>query len=118
MRALLGVLLMLLSAPIAYRAAASDLDFRAPASADDAKAALQDLAGRLVPVYQDPDPDRYLANLSALQMVMGNYDAADESRRSLHDRRRRPASPPGAPHVGRDVIFDIYARARAAEAGS
>src|ERR1700722_3113726 len=116
MRALLGVLLMLLSAPIAYRAAASDLDFRAPASADNAKAALQDLAGRLVPVYQDPDPDRYLANLSALQMVAGNYSAADESRRSLRERRRRSGSPTAgaqaaAPSasprpVGRDIVFD------------
>ena len=37
---------------------------------------MRDLAGRLVPVYQEPDPDRYLANLSALQMVGGNYTAA------------------------------------------
>ena len=125
MRALLGVLLIALSAAIAYPAAASDLDFRSPASADNAKAALQDLAGRLVPVYQDPDPDRYLANLSALQMVAGNYSAADESRRSLRERRRRSGSPmagaqpaPSASPrpVGRDIVFDIYAHARAAEA--
>jgi putative CocE/NonD family hydrolase len=127
MRVLLGVVLILLSAAVAYQAAASDLEFRAPASADDAKGALQDLAGRLVPVYQDPDPDRYLANLSALQMVAGNYDAADESRRSLRERRRRPggAAPVGAQlgppsssprPLGRDIIFDIYAHALAAEA--
>src|SRR6202034_860785 len=94
MRQLLGVVLMLLTAALASQAAASDLEFRAPASADDAKAALQDLAGRLVQFYQNADPDRYLANLSALQMVAGNYDAADESRRSLREHRRRAGGPP------------------------
>jgi predicted acyl esterase len=122
MRALLGLVLILLGAAIALPAAASDMDFRAPASADEAKAALQDLAGRMVPVYQDPDPDRYLANLSALQMVAGNYAAADESRRSLRERRRRPiASAAATPSIGprplgRDIVFDIYAHARAVEA--
>jgi putative CocE/NonD family hydrolase len=92
-------------------------EFHAPASADDAAAgaAMRDLAGRLVPVFQDPDPDRYLANLSALQMVAGNYSAAYETRQNLRDRRRRLDA--GRP-VGRDVIFDMYARAKATEAES
>jgi putative CocE/NonD family hydrolase len=92
-------------------------EFHTPASADDAAAAaaMRDLAARLVPVYQDPDPDRYLANLSALQMVAGNYSAAYESRQALRDRRRRLDA--GRP-VGRDVIFDMYARAKAMEAES
>jgi uncharacterized protein len=92
-------------------------EFHAPASADDAAAgaAMRDLAGRLVPVFQDPDPDRYLANLSALQMVAGNYSAAYETRQTLLDRRRRLDA--GRP-VGRDVIFDMYARAKAMEAES
>jgi uncharacterized protein len=92
-------------------------DFRTPASVDDAAAAaaMRDLAGRLVPVYQDPDPDRYLANLSALQLVAGNYSAANESRQTLRDRRRRLDA--GRP-VGRDVIYDMYARAKAVEAES
>jgi predicted acyl esterase len=127
MKVLFGVLLVLFSAAIAYPALASDLEFRAPASADDAKAALQDLAGRLVPVYQDPDPDRYLANLSALQMVAGNYAAADESRHTLREHKRRPGeSAAGAQvgavanprPVGRDIVFDIYAHAHAIEASS
>jgi len=68
------------------------------------------LAARLVPVYQDPDPDRYLANLSALQMVAGNYSAADESRQSLRERRRRTN---GIRPVARDIIFrHLRARAR------
>ena len=103
-----GALLSCMGIALSAAVSASDLEFRAPAAPDEAKAALQDLAGRLVPVYQDPDPDRYLANLSALQMVAGNYAAADQSRRSLQARRHRPS-------VGREIIFDIYARARAAE---
>jgi hypothetical protein len=92
-------------------------EFHTPASTDDAAAAaaMRDLAARLVPVYQDPDPDRYLANLSALQMIAGNYSAAYESRQMLRDRRRRLDA--GRP-VGRDVIYDVYARARATEAES
>ncbi len=92
-------------------------EFRTPASVDDpaAAAAMRDLAGRLVPVYQDPDPDRYLANLSALQLVAGNYSAAYESRQTLRDRRQRLDA--GRP-VGRDVIYDMYARAKATEAES
>src|SRR5260370_34322327 len=92
-------------------------DFHTPAYTDDpvAAAAMRDLAARLVPVYQDPDPDRYLASLSALQLVAGNYSAAYESRQTLRDRRRRLDA--GRP-VGRDVIFDMYARAKATEAES
>ena len=92
-------------------------EFRTPASVDDpaAAAAMRDLAARLVPVYQDPDPDRYLANLSVLQLVAGNYSAAYESRQTLRDRRQRLDA--GRP-VGRDVIYDMYARAKATEAES
>jgi putative CocE/NonD family hydrolase len=92
-------------------------EFHTPPSADDpaAAAAMRDLAARLIPVYQDPDPDRYLASLSALQMVAGNYPAAYETRQSLRDRRRRLDA--GRP-VGRDVIFDLYTRAKALEAES
>jgi uncharacterized protein len=90
-------------------------EFHAPATAVDATVAatMRDLAARLVPVYQEADPDRYLANLSALQMVAGNYAAAYVSRQSLRDRRRRLDA--GRP-IGRDVIYDIYAHARDMEA--
>ena len=92
------------------------LDFRAPASAGDpaAAAAMRDLAARLVPVYQESDPDRYLANLSALQMVAGNYAAADMSRQSLRERQPSNAARP----VSRAVIYDMYAHAKALEADS
>ena len=87
-------------------------DFRAPASPSVAAAAISDLASRLIPVYQDADPERYLANLSALQMAVGDYAAADISRQSLRDRRRK--SDFGLP-VSQAVVFDIYAHAKALE---
>jgi uncharacterized protein len=95
-------------------AAAPDLEFHAPASAGDAAtpATMRDLAERILPVYQEADPDRYLANLSALQMVTGNFAAADVSRQSRRDRRRRLDA--GRP-IGRGAIYDIYAYAKALE---
>src|SRR6202020_1350052 len=87
-------------------------DFRAPASPAVAPAAISDLASRLIPVYQDADPERYLANLSALQMAVGDYAAAEISRQSLRDRRRK--SDFGLP-VSQAVVFDIYAHAKALE---
>ena len=87
-------------------------DFRAPAAPAAAAAAISDLASRLIPVYQDGDPERYLANLSALQMAVGDYAAADISRQSLRDRRRK--SDFGLP-VSQAVAFDIYAHAKALE---
>ena len=74
---------------------------------------MRDLAGRLIPVYQEPDPERYLANLSALQMVAGDYAAAYVSRQELRDRQ---ASRGARPPVGRAVIYDMYAYAKAMEA--
>lgn len=102
---------LLLAAAVAQRAAAIDLEFHAPPAADDptTPAAMRDLAERLLPVYQEPDPDRYLANLSALQMVAGDYASGYASRQELRARRR------GRP-VGRGVIYDMYAYARALEA--
>ena len=73
------------------RAAALDFEFRPPATAGNAAtaSAMIDLAQRLIPVYQETDPDRYLANLSALQMAAGDYAAAYSSRETLRDRRRK-----------------------------
>ncbi len=74
---------------------------------------MSDLAARLIPVYQDSDPERYLANLSALQMAVGDYAAADISRQSLRERRRKTDF--GRP-VGRSLTYDLYAHAKALEA--
>jgi hypothetical protein len=108
------MILALLLAAAQPSAAAQDFDFRAPSSPADAAAAarISDLASRLIPVYQDSDPERYLANLSALQMAVGDYAAADISRQSLRERRRKTDF--GHP-VGRAVIYDMYAHAKALE---
>jgi putative CocE/NonD family hydrolase len=95
--------------------AAPEFDFRPPATPSDPRAGaiMSDLAARLIPVYQDSDPERYLANLSALQMAAGDYAAADISRQSLRERRRK--SDFGHP-IGRSLVYDMYAHAKALEA--
>jgi putative CocE/NonD family hydrolase len=112
---LMSWLLLMLSAALSEAwAQAPDLEFRAPPAADDptTPAVMRDLAERLLPVYQEPDSDRYLANLSALQMVAGDYAAADVSRQQLRERRR--SSDAGRP-VGRAAIYDMYAYAKTIE---
>src|SRR6185312_12898031 len=73
------------------QARAQELDFHPPASAADpmTPAVMRDLAARILPVYQESDTDRYLTNLSALQLVAGNYQAAWDARKSLRERRRK-----------------------------
>src|SRR5580658_6450134 len=90
---------------------AQELDFRAPASTSDPglAAAMRDLAVRVLPVYQEADANKYLNNLSALQLVAGSIDSAWNSRQSLMDRRR--AEEKGRP-VRPAVVFDLYMRAR------
>jgi putative CocE/NonD family hydrolase len=117
-RRLAALLLMAaLAAALPLQSRAQSFEFDAPPSATDAKtpAVMRDLAERLLPVYQEPDPDRYLANLSVLQMTAGDYPAAVESRESLRERRRRADS--GRP-VGRARVLDFYARAKAIETQS
>jgi uncharacterized protein len=96
-------------------AGAQDFDFKPPASANDpaVPAVMRDLAERILPVYQENDQDRYLRNLSGLQLVAGNYGAAWQTRQQLRDRRRNlDARRP----IGKSVIYDIYAYARARQA--
>ncbi|HEX4153417.1 MAG TPA: CocE/NonD family hydrolase [Steroidobacteraceae bacterium] len=95
--------------------AAQNFEFHAPAAAGGptTPAAMRDLAVRMLPVYQDPDPDRYLANLAVLQFAAGDYSAAAESREDLNERRRAADS---AHAVGPGSVLDIYARAKAIEA--
>jgi putative CocE/NonD family hydrolase len=96
-------------------ATAQDFGFDAPADATDPAlpAALRDLAERVVPVYSENHPERYLANLAALQLVAGDPAAARESRMSLQGRLR---SEQGDVREGRAVAYDIYTEARAIEA--
>jgi len=96
--------------------AAEDLEFRAPAAADGAAtaAAMRSLAVRALPVYQNPNRAQFLTNLSALQMVAGEYQAADATRRSLEEVRAGAKRVP--PRIDMALIYDMYARARAASA--
>ncbi|HEY2590373.1 MAG TPA: CocE/NonD family hydrolase, partial [Steroidobacteraceae bacterium] len=88
--------------------------FRAPAGPDGplTATAMRSLAVRALPVYQNPDRAQFLANLSALQMVAGDYVAANATRESLDEVRRRTKS---APAIDLSIIYDVYARARARE---
>ncbi|NGY04668.1 CocE/NonD family hydrolase [Solimonas terrae] len=107
--------LMLLAMP----ASAQDrqvFGFKAPAGIDapEVPAVMRDLAERVLPVYQDPDPDRYLATLSALQWADSNYKAAEETRETL--RERESATDATGPGAGQALLFDVYARAKTIEA--
>src|ERR1700761_5818049 len=90
---------------------AQEVDFHAPASTSDPQlaATMRDLAVRILPVYQEADANRYLNNLSALQLVAGSIDSAWNTRQSLMDRRRPQEA--GRP-IRQAVIFDLYLRAR------
>ena len=94
---------------------AQELEFHPPASAGDpaTPAVMRDLAVRVLPVYQEDDPERYLANLSALQLTSGDFAAAYATQQSLRERRQN-AYPD---RLGdRELVSDIYVRARAIEA--
>ena len=95
-------------------AGAQNLDFHAPARADDADVpeVMRDLAGRVLPVYQENDQNRYLKNLSALQIVAGSYAAAMETLQTL--RERLPGSE-AARVEGQSILIDVFAEARVAQ---
>ena len=70
--------------------AAQEFEFHPPVYAGDAATAaiMRDLAVRILPVYQENDPERYLENLSALQLTSGDYAAAYATQQSLRERRQ------------------------------
>jgi uncharacterized protein len=109
--------LLLFAIAIAARppcAQAQDFGFEAPAEVSDSALpdALRDLAERVLPVYQEDNPDRYLSNLSALQMAIGDPTAAYATRLRLQERLRSEQSSLPA---GRAVVYDIYVQARNVE---
>jgi hypothetical protein len=106
----------LLLLPMSW-AGAQNFDFHAPTSASDptAPAVMRDLAERILPVYQENNPERYLENLSALQLTADSYAAATETRKSLRERRLSTST---VRPNGRSVLYDIYTQARATEAAS
>jgi uncharacterized protein len=95
-------------------ARAQNFGFEAPTAATDPAlpAALRDLAERLLPTYQDDDPDRYLSTLAALQMAVGDPTAAHRTRLTLRERLQSEQSTLPA---GRALVYDTYVRARAIE---
>ena len=97
------ILVLLLTAPFAV---AQDLEFRPPASAADASipAVMRDLAVRVLPVYQEKDPEKYLSNLFALQLIAGDPNSAWNTRQTLRDRQNAPN--PARP-ADRAVLYDI-----------
>ena len=112
----LANLLLLVAIAVGPRlAAAQEFGFDPPSDPTGSAlpVALRDLAERIVPVYKEEDPDRYLSNLAALQLVAGDAPAASETRRSLRERLQ---SEQGVSPSGRAVVYDIYTEARAIEA--
>jgi hypothetical protein len=95
--------------------ATQNLELHLPASPSDPKMPeiMKDLADRVLPVYEEPDRQRYLATLSALQLVDGNTQAALSTRQDL--RNLRKGADPTYP-ADRSVAYDIYARARNVQA--
>ena len=94
---------------------AQDIGFQPPRDPDDvtAVALMRDFAGRIVPVYMDADTDAYLANLTALQTVSGDYRSARDSNDRL--RKRQQGKPLDG--AGESALADaIYAHARQIEA--
>jgi hypothetical protein len=112
---LLGLLLWVLAPSWAH---AAGFEFRAPRSADDAgaPAVMRDLAERVLPVYEEPDTERYLANLCALQLAAGDFKAADDTRQTLRERRRNANTAAAGPAGGSEVMLGLYAQAKAREA--
>jgi uncharacterized protein len=96
-------------------APAQELDLRLPAAATDTNmpTIMRDLAERVLPVYQESNRERYLANLAALQFVSGGYAAADTTRQELREWRQ---SVHGAFPADRSMVYDLYVHARAVEA--
>src|ERR1700683_153620 len=96
-------------------AVAQEFEFHPPLTASDpaTPGVTRDPAERILPVYQENDAERYLANLSALQLTSGNYGAAYASQQSLRERRQHEYPNQLS---GRELVSDSYVRARGIEA--
>lgn len=108
------LLLPVLAMPRPARAANSEqmFQFRAPPALTDAATSqvMKDLAERVLPVYSDPDRIQYLTNVSALQMLAGDYPAAYATRQML---RERLGGANAAQQPEQSVVYDIYAHTEA-----
>lgn len=108
-----GLLLCALLALLPALALAQGFGFQAPASVDDPAlpAVMRDLAERILPVYEERDAQRYLATVSALQLTVGEFRAAYDSRASLRKRAEAAGQP-----VDMSVVYDLYCQAKAIQA--
>ncbi|HEY1891176.1 MAG TPA: CocE/NonD family hydrolase [Steroidobacteraceae bacterium] len=113
MRSALGIVLALVLLP--RLAAAQSLPFHAPASVDDptTPAVMRDLASRIIPGYFSDNREQYLANMSALQLVAGNFDEAYSVRLDLQQLRGGTAHRPPADPA---LVYDLYAHAMSLQA--
>src|ERR1700683_2257660 len=95
MRTPLGIILSLVLLP--QLAVAQSLEFRAPPSVDDptTPVVMRDLASRIIPGYRNDSREQYLADMSALQLVAGNFDEAYSARLDL--QQMRGGTPPRPP---------------------
>jgi len=113
MRRPLAIILLLALLP--RYVAAQSLEFHAPTSVYDAStpAVMRDLAARIIPVYRNDNEERYLATMSALQLVAGTFEPAYSARLELRqlrggDLRRPPADPA--------LVYDLFAHAKSLQA--
>ena len=113
MRTALGILLSLVLLP--RLAVAQSLEFHAPASVDDptTPAVMRDLASRIIPGYRNDSREQYLADMSALQLVAGNFDAAYSARLDLQQMR---GGTPHRPPADSAAVYDLYAHAMSLQA--
>ncbi len=113
MRKAFGLVLSIMLLP--RLAAAQSLEFRAPASVYDptTPALMRDLAARIIPGYRNDNREQYLANMSVLQLVAGNFEPAYSARLDLQRLRggtqRRPPADPA-------LVYDLYAHTKALQA--
>jgi putative CocE/NonD family hydrolase len=109
--ALTAFVLLLLS----REALAQTLELHLPRTVGDPRTAqvMRDLAERIIPIYQEPDRQQYLATLSALQEVAGSWPAAYAARLSLAELTHRlPAAAGRTPQS----VYELHVRARALQA--
>ncbi|TAM09373.1 MAG: CocE/NonD family hydrolase [Nevskiaceae bacterium] len=117
-RRLLAACTALLLACGSARANPQTFEFKAPTQVDapTTAIALRDLAERVLPVYEDKDPTRFLENLFIIQLVAQDDRAAIETQHSLKNRQSHGA--PARPAVmAPAALFDAWVAAHDATTG-
>jgi hypothetical protein len=113
MRISIGIVLSVLLLP--RLAAAQSFEFRAPASVYDPRTptVMRDLASRIIPGYLNGNREQFLSDMSALQLVAGNFEPAYSARLELQRLRGgSPRRPPADPAL----VYDLYAHTKSLQA--